>query len=268
LVIWEAQFGDFANAAQVIIDQFVAAGRAKWGQRSRLALLLPHGYEGQGPEHSSARVERFLQLAGEDNVFVVNCTTPAQYFHVLRRQARMKSPRPLVAITPKSLLRHPRAVSSVSALVDSTFHPVLDDATAAARADEVSRLIFCTGKVYYDLVDGAQGENARQIAIARIEELYPFPADHVAEVVKRYPGLREVLWVQEEPKNMGAWCYVESRLRAAMGDGVPLRYVGRPERASPAEGYANVHERQQRELVEAALSIRPGTPRARKAKAG
>ena len=250
LVLWEAQFGDFMNGAQVIIDQFIAAGRAKWGQTSRLTLLLPHGYEGQGPEHSSARLERFLQMCAEDNLRVGNLTTPAQYFHVLRRQARLRTRVPLVLMTPKSLLRHPKAVSRLNDLASGAFQPVLDDTINSA---DVQRVVLCTGKVYYDLLARREKDNA-QVAIVRVEELYPFPADQLKTALGRYTEAAEVLWVQEEPENMGAWRYLEPRLRSVVGERT-VGYCGRPERASPAEGYASDHEVEQERIVRTALSV-------------
>ncbi len=252
LVLWEAQFGDFVNGAQVILDQFLAAGREKWGQLSRLALLLPHGYEGQGPEHSSARLERFLQLAAEDNMRVANCTTPAQYFHLLRLQALDPLRRPLIVMTPKSLLRHPRAVATLPELATGRFAPVLDDPARAGSADPVQRLVLCSGKVYYDL-DAARGdaEGAGETALVRLERLYPFPAAELRAVLDRYAA-REIVWAQEEPANMGPWTFVQPRLRALSGTD-PL-YVGRPERASPAEGSAADHEHEQQRIVEHAVS--------------
>ena len=245
LVLWEGQFGDFVNGAQVIVDQFVAAGQSKWGQRTRLTLLLPHGYEGQGPEHSSARLERFLQLCAERNMRVANCTTPAQYFHLLRRQAHDGRMRPLIVMTPKSLLRLPAAASALSDLTDGAFQPVVDDPIHPTGA---SRLVLCSGKLYYELVAGA-AEAAGRPAIVRQEMLYPFPADELRTVLSGYPGLREVVWAQEEPRNMGAWSFVQERLRALLPEGVSLRYAGRPERASPAEGYPAVHAAEQARIV-------------------
>jgi 2-oxoglutarate dehydrogenase E1 component len=256
LVVWEAQFGDFVNGGQVIIDQFIAAGLTKWGQLSRLVLLLPHGYEGQGPEHSSARLERFLQLAAESNMRIANCTTPAQYFHLLRCQAKMAARRPLVIMTPKSLLRHPRATSAVAELSDAGFRKVIDD--AGADADGVRRVVLCTGKVYYDLLAAREQAGSSDVALVRVELLHPWPADDVAAVLQRY-GSPEVVWVQEEPRNMGAWTFVESRLREL---GTEPRYIGRPERASPAEGYAEMHEKEQRRIVTEAVS--EGAARARR----
>jgi len=255
LVLWEAQFGDFANVAQVIIDQFIVSGWAKWRQRSALVFLLPHGYEGQGPEHSSARLERFLQLAAEDNVRIANCTTAAQYFHLLRRQAALRAvdPRPLIVMTPKSLLRHPRAMSPVQELAEGSFQPVLDDPLAVDRREDVTRLIFCSGKVYVDLVTSPQYSEARHVAIVRIEELYPFPELELSAILAHYPNARDVVWLQEEPKNMGAWTFVQPRLQALLGDRT-LRYIGRPERASPAEGHADAHEREQARIVAEAFA--------------
>jgi 2-oxoglutarate dehydrogenase E1 component len=250
LVLWEAQFGDFVNGAQVIIDQFLVASRAKWGQTSGLVLLLPHGYEGQGPEHSSARLERFLQLAAEDNVRVANCTTSAQYFHLLRRQAALLSrdPRPLVVMAPKSLLRHPLAASRLEQLAEGSFRPVLPEETVAGREGEVTRLLLCAGKVYVDLVAGDAREKARGTALVRVEELYPFPGEEIGAVLRSLPALREVVWVQEEPRNMGAWGYMEPRLREVAGE-LPVRYVGRPERSSPAEGSLERHNAEQSRIV-------------------
>jgi len=251
IVIWEAQFGDFVNGAQVIIDQFVSSSLSKWGVTSRLTFLLPHGYEGQGPEHSSARLERFLQLAAEGNIRVANPTTPAQYFHLLRRQAKWDVQRPLVVMTPKSLLRKPEAGSSFGELVQGRFEPVLDDASyadgAAARA-----LVLCSGKIFYDLMAEA-AERTERPPVARIEQLYPLPEEAIQALFARYPSLTEVVWAQEEPRNMGAWSYIESRLRRLLPGGVELRYAGRPERASPAEGYPAAHVAEQTRIVEEAL---------------
>ena len=253
LVMWEAQFGDFVNVAQVMIDQFISAGWTKWGQRSRLTLLLPHGYEGQGPEHSSARIERFLQLCAEDNMRVVYPTTPGQYFHLLRRQALSEPERPLVVMTPKSLLRHPMATTPVSVLTDGSFQSVMDDASVEDPL-EIRRLILCSGKVYYDLVGSELRKEAATVAIARVEALYPFPEDEISSLAGRYPNLEEIIWCQEEPGNMGALSFVGPRLRAAISRTVRLRYVARPERASPAEGHAHAHIREQTRLVQEALT--------------
>ncbi|MGH7445816.1 MAG: 2-oxoglutarate dehydrogenase E1 component, partial [Longimicrobiales bacterium] len=264
LVLWEAQFGDFVNGAQVIIDQFLAAGREKWRQESRLVLLLPHGYEGQGPEHSSARLERFLQLAGEGNIRVANCTTPAQYFHLLRRQALLDAKRPLSIMTPKSLLRHPKAVSKPAELSDGGFRFVIDDDSIADRS-AVERVVACSGKVYYDLLAQHEELGSGAVALVRVELLYPFPGEQLSEVLAGYPNARELMWTQEEPENMGAWRFIEPRLREIAGDR-QIRYNGRPERASPAEGYLTTHESTQRAIVQQALTVdqRPRRTAARK----
>ena len=254
LVLWEAQFGDFINGAQVIVDQFLSAGLSKWGLTTRLTLLLPHGYEGQGPEHSSARLERFLQLAAEGNIRVANPTTPAQYFHLLRRQARRTRQRPLIVMTPKSLLRHPLAASRLDELATGSWHPVLDDpAITDQQAAAVTRLVLCTGKLYYDLMAEADKLGDRRPAIARVEQLYSFPWPESRAVLARYPGLRQLVWVQEEPRNMGAWSYLEPRLRELLPAGAALSYAGRPERASPAEGYPAAHAAEQARIVAEAL---------------
>lgn len=256
VVLWEAQFGDFVNVAQVIIDQFLSAGTTKWGQYSRLTLLLPHGYEGQGPEHSSARLERFLQLCAEDNMRVTYPTTPAQYFHLLRRQALRRPERPMVVMTPKSLLRHPMATSTVQELTSGTFQRVLDDPTVADAA-AVERLVLCTGKVYYDIQGHTRRQDAAHVAVARLELLYPFPGEALTELVERYPNLKEVVWAQEEPRNMGALTFVGPRLRAVVPRRIPMSHVSRPDRASPAEGKAKDHGVQQERLVLEALGITP-----------
>ena len=252
LVLWEAQFGDFVNVAQPIIDQFIAADRAKWKQDSGVVLLLPHGYEGQGPEHSSARLERFLQLCAEGNLCVAYPSTPAQYFHILRRQGKSDPRRPLILMQPKSLLRLPQAASRLEDLANGRFAPVIDDQLVGDRRDEVQRVVFCTGKVYYDL---AAKERPANVAIARVEELYPWPADQISRVVDLYPNVVEVAWAQEEPKNMGAWSYVAPRLRACTGNAMLIRYIGRPERSSPAEGYLTSHQEEQARIVADALEV-------------
>jgi 2-oxoglutarate dehydrogenase E1 component len=271
LVAWEAQFGDFANVAQPIIDQFLAADRAKWGQDSGLVLLLPHGYEGQGPEHSSARLERFLQLAAEGNMIIAYPSTPAQYFHVLRRQGRSRTKRPLVLMQPKSLLRLPEAASRLEQLSGGTFQTVIDDTIGDDERDGVRRLVFCSGKLYYDLVTAratkqkdAEPTKGTGVAIARVEELYPWPHERVAAVVDRYPNIEEVVWSQEEPKNMGAWTFVSPRLRASTGNQLTVRYLGRPERASPAEGYHQAHTEEQTRIVTDVLTL--AQPSKRRAK--
>jgi 2-oxoglutarate dehydrogenase E1 component len=245
LVLWEAQYGDFVNVAQPIIDQFIAADRAKWGQDSSLVLLLPHGYEGQGPEHSSARLERFLQLCAEGNMRVAYPSTPAQYFHILRRQAQLYERRPLILMQPKSLLRLPEAASRLSDLTSGSFRPVVDDPVGSQTRDAITRLVFCTGKIYYDLA----AKRAPHVAIVRVEELYPWPGNQVAQIVDLYPAIEEVVWAQEEPKNQGAWSYVAPRLRVSTGNALMMRYIGRPDRASPAEGYAEAHKKEQDRII-------------------
>src|SRR5213596_3352539 len=254
LVLWEAQYGDFTNGGEVIIDQFLIAGLAKWGQTSRLTLLLPHGYEGHGPEHSSARVERFLALGADGNLRIANCTTPAQYFHLLRRQGRHAELRPLVLFTPKSLLRLPQATVRLEDLTGGTFRPVLDDPAAAAHRD-ATRLVLCSGKVYYDVVLSPRRAEAAHVAIGRVELLYPFPTLELAALIKRYPKITEIVWVQEEPRNMGPQKFMLPQLRELVGPGVTVRDIGRPERSSPAEGYPAAHQAEQARIVAAAFAI-------------
>jgi multifunctional 2-oxoglutarate metabolism enzyme len=254
LVLWEAQFGDFVNSAQVIIDQFIVSGLAKWGQTSRLTLLLPHGYEGSGPEHSSARLERFLRAAAEGNIRVASPTTPAQYFHLLRRQARIAKQRPLVVMTPKSLLRLPQAASSILDMAEGTrFHPVL--AEPGVQDEQVTRLVLCTGKIYYDLVGHPERAAHTGLAVARVELLYPFPERQILELMARYPSLREVLWVQEEPRNMGARAHMFPRLMQILPEELHFGYIGRPERASPGEGYPAAHIDEQNRIVTTAIDL-------------
>ncbi len=253
LVLWEAQFGDFVNGAQVVIDQFIAGSKAKWGQPSGLVLLLPHGYEGQGPEHSSARMERFLQLAAENNLQVADCSTPAQYFHLLRRQMCEGIRVPLVVMTPKSLLRHPRARSRVAELTEGRFLPVVPD-PRTPDPGEVKRLVFCTGKVYYDLEEARDKAERTDAAIYRVEQLYPFPEAEIREALSVYRDA-EVVWAQEEPRNMGAWHYMHDRLATLRGQGVNARYAGRKESASTATGYLDVHAREQQALAADALGL-------------
>jgi 2-oxoglutarate decarboxylase len=255
LILWEAQFGDFANAAQVIVDSFIVSGEAKWGQQTRLTLLLPHGYEGSGPEHSSARIERFIQLAAEGNIRLANPTTAGQYFHLLRRQARIAKPRPLVVFTPKGLLRLPAAASKLSDLTEGRFELVLDDPTIDGSAHEgIDRLVLCSGKVYYDIATHDRRADAKHVAIARVELLYPFARDQIAELVASYPNVKEIVWVQEEPKNMGAWSVMFRRMPELIPEGVEFRYVGRPPRAAPSEGYPGAHRIEQERIVLTALS--------------
>ena len=253
LVLWEAQFGDFGNSAQVIIDQFIVSGLAKWGQTTRLTLLLPHGYEGSGPEHSSARLERFLQLAAEGNIRVANLTTPAQYFHLLRRQARIAKQRPLIVMTPKSLLRLPQATNRLEHLSETRFFPVLGEPRVAA--EKVTRLVLCTGKIYYDLVGHPSRQDNETVAIGRVELLYPFPEAQILELVNSYPNLREVVWVQEEPRNMGARAHMSPRLMQILPQHLKFGYIGRPERASPGEGYPAAHTGEQNRILRTALDL-------------
>ncbi|MBV9580185.1 MAG: 2-oxoglutarate dehydrogenase E1 component, partial [Chloroflexi bacterium] len=249
LVLWEAQYGDFIDGAQVIVDEFVVAAQAKWGLLSGLVLLLPHAWEGQGPDHSSGRLERFLQLAAEDNIRVANCTTAAQYYFLLRCQAARRDSvshtRPLVLMTPKSLLRHPLAASRASDLVHGRFEPVIDDAAAAQHPTRVRRVVLCSGHIWAELQADARRAAADDLAVIRLEQLYPFPRDELLEILDKYGRADETLWLQEEPHNMGAWTFVERQLRGAH----EVRYVGRPEQASPAEGWAEAHAAEQRRIL-------------------
>ena len=291
LVMWEAQYGDFINGAQIILDEYLTSSRAKWGLSPSLVLLLPHGYEGQGPDHSSARLERFLNAAADTNIRVVNCTTSAQYFHVLRRQALLlkTDPLPLIVMTPKSLLRHGFTASTPAELADGKFQPVIDDpsilrepqdrpepsrgATSSgspraesrgddlttAQAGKVRRLVLCSGKVAVDLMTSEQRKDNLNVAIARVEQLYPFPETAVGEVMARYPTLREVCWVQEEPENMGAWEFVRPLLEQLIDKRWPLRYIGRARNSSPSEGSSSWHAANQRAIVEQAFEGRAET---------
>jgi 2-oxoglutarate dehydrogenase E1 component len=262
LVVWEAQFGDFTNSAQVIVDQFIAGAESKWQRLSGLTLLLPHGYEGQGPEHSSARLERFLQLCAEDNMQVVNCTTPAQFFHVLRRQMHRQFRKPLIVMSPKSLLRHARAVSSLSDLTDGSFRIVLDD-TRVSDPAAVERVLMCSGRIYYALDVGREERARDNIAIVRLEQLYPFPETELTEILKRYPHASEFCWVQEEPANQGARDFLELRIERLLPARRRLAYVGRSEAASPATGSHKIHQTEEKDIVEAALR-RPRPARAKR----
>jgi len=257
LVLWEAQFGDFANAGQVIIDSFIVSGESKWGQQTRLTLLLPHGYEGSGPEHSSARIERFLALGAEGNIRIANPTTAAQYFHLLRRQALIKKPRPLVVFTPKGLLRLDRATAGLQELTDGELQFILDDPTAAERREKVERLVLCTGKVYYDMDSNERRNEAENVAIARVEVLYPFAKEQLERLIASYPNLKEIAWVQEEPRNMGAWKVMSRRMPSVLPEGVALTYIGRQGRASTGEGYSGTHAREQERIVLTALTPAP-----------
>jgi multifunctional 2-oxoglutarate metabolism enzyme len=252
LVLWEAQFGDFANGAQVIIDQFIAGSEAKWQEPCDLVLLLPHGYEGQGPDHSSARLERFLQLCAEDNMQVCNCTTPAQYFHLLRRQMRDGRRKPLIIMTPKSLLRYPKAVSTAGDITEGRFLEVIDEASRP-EPSSIQRVVLCAGKMYYDLLAGRDAGRAHSVAIVRVEQLYPFPGEQLRGILSAYSRASTIVWTQEEPKNMGAWSFLEPRLRAILSSEQTLRYAGRKASASTATGSLKVHQEEQAAIVTSAL---------------
>ncbi|AWK14014.1 2-oxoglutarate dehydrogenase E1 component [Candidatus Fukatsuia symbiotica] len=254
LTIWEAQFGDFANGAQVVIDQFISSGEQKWGRMCGLVMLLPHGYEGQGPEHSSARLERYLQLCAEQNMQVCIPSTPAQVYHMLRRQALRSMRRPLVVMSPKSLLRHPLATSSLDELASGCFQPAIDEIDKL-KANEVKRVVMCSGKVYYDLLEQRRKNNQTDVAIIRIEQPYPFPHEAIELLLKKYVGVRDFVWCQEEPLNQGAWYCSQHNFREVIPHDASLRYAGRPASASPAVGYMSVHQKQQRDLVNDALNV-------------
>ncbi|MCZ6748319.1 MAG: 2-oxoglutarate dehydrogenase E1 component [SAR324 cluster bacterium] len=253
LILWEAQFGDFANGAQVIVDQFIASSEVKWLRMSGLVMLLPHGFEGQGPEHSSARIERFLQLCAEDNIQVCYATTPAQNFHMLRRQIRRSFRKPLISMAPKSLLRHPLATSTIADLINGTFREVLYERDAIPP-EGVRRIVFCSGKVYYDLLAERRKRELEHVALVRLEQLYPFPVDQAKEVLGQYPNVKEACWVQEDPQNMGAWTFVQPRMEALLPKKLKLRYVGRPAAASPAVGSHRAHAEEQKAIVAEALA--------------
>lgn len=254
LTIWEAQFGDFANVAQVVIDQFISSGEQKWGRMCGLVMLLPHGYEGQGPEHSSARLERYLQLCAEQNMQVCVPSTPAQVYHMLRRQALRGMRRPLIVMSPKSLLRHPLAVSSLEELAEGRFEAVIGEADDLNPAD-VKRVVLCSGKVYYDLLEQRRKNNQTDVAIIRIEQLYPFPHEDIHAILAPFSHVKDFVWCQEEPLNQGAWYCCQHNFRDAVPAGASLRYAGRPASASPAVGYTSVHQQQQQELVNDALNV-------------
>jgi multifunctional 2-oxoglutarate metabolism enzyme len=257
LVLWEAQFGDFVNSAQVMVDQFLVSGLAKWGQTTRMSLLLPHGYEGSGPEHSSARLERFLQAAAEGNMRVANVTTPAQYFHLLRRQALVSKARPLIVMTPKSLLRLPAATSTLEELAEGSFERVIDDPRFEGDVDgeRVTKLVLCSGKIYYDIAAHEDREQQDHIAVARVEQLYPFPETELIELLESYPNLERVVWVQEEPRNMGARAFMRRRMAGILPERLAYDYVGRQLRAAPGEGYSAAHKREQARIVRVALDL-------------
>jgi 2-oxoglutarate dehydrogenase E1 component len=255
--LWEAQYGDFLNSAQVMLDEFVTSGRAKWGLLPSLGLLAPHGYEGQGPDHSTARPERILQAAADTNLRLVNCTTAAQYFHLLRRQAALlhRDPLPLFVLTPKSLLRHPAVASTPRELEEGRFLPVIDDSEARRRAPSIKRLALCSGKVFVDATTSERRSAAADVAICRVEQLYPFPAAPLREVLGGYPALRDVVWLQEEPENMGAWEFMRPLLEDLIAARCPLRYIGRARSSSPSEGSAAWHSINQKMLIEQVFDL-------------
>ncbi|MGL5632928.1 MAG: 2-oxoglutarate dehydrogenase E1 component, partial [Azovibrio sp.] len=254
MVVWEAQFGDFANGAQVVIDQFIASGEAKWGRGCGLVMLLPHGYEGQGPEHSSARLERYMQACAEMNMEVCVPTTPSQIFHLLRRQAVRKQRKPLVVMTPKSLLRHKDAISTMDEMANGEFQRVIGEVDAI-DPKKVTRVILCSGKIYYDLLNARRERNLKNIAIVRIEQLYPFPEASMEKEMAKYSKATEVVWCQEEPRNQGAWYWFASRqhLVRSIGSKQNLLLVSRPAAASPAVGYLAKHNEQFKALIESAM---------------
>lgn len=251
LVIWEAQFGDFCNGAQIVIDQYIATSEQKWAQKVELTLFLPHGYEGQGPEHSSGRMERFLTLAGHDNMRIANPTTPAQFFHLLRRQAKTTVKKPLIVFTPKGLLRFPACVSSVKDLTEGKFDEILAD---PQPGDKIEKLVFCTGRIYYDLIAERSKRKTNNMAIVRIEQLYPLHQEKIAEMMKHYAGFKKCIWVQEEPQNMGAWGFINPLLKELLPKGVALHYIGRGRSASPAVGSYSVHKKQHAEIIQKLFS--------------
>ena len=250
LVLWEAQYGDFDNGAQIVIDQYIVSAEQKWNTPSSLTLLLPHGYEGAGPEHSSARLERFLQLAAENNIQVVNASTPAQYFHLLRRQALRKEKKPLIVFTPKSLLRSPANTSCLNELTKGSFQEVLDDPTPPASCQ---RLLLCSGKVYYDLKAEREKKSRTNLAIVRIEQLYPLHIEQIQKYLQKYKGFSECVWVQEEPENAGAWNFIKPRIEKLLSKGLSLQYVGRPENPTTATGSHRKHKLEQQSLLDRAI---------------
>ncbi len=253
LVLWEAQFGDFANGAQVVIDQFISSGEVKWGRLCHLVMLLPHGYEGQGPEHSSARLERYLQLCAQNNMRVVMPTMPSQIFHLLRSQLVGEYRKPLIVMTPKSLLRHEAAVSSLKELAEGKFETVLSEADELDNK-AVTRVIFCSGKVYFKLHEARQQKYDHSTAIIRLEQLYPYPQEEIDEQLNKYPGLKKVIWCQDEPRNQGTWWYIKTLLIDSC-QGVPVGYAGRQSSASPAAGYMGLHLEQEHRLVTDAFEM-------------
>lgn len=252
LTIWEAQFGDFFNGAQIVVDQYIASAETKWQRENGLVLLLPHGYEGQGPEHSSARIERFMELCADYNMQVVNCTTPANFFHALRRQFKRDFRKPLVVFTPKSLLRHPSCVSKIEEFTDGKFQEVIADQNV--EASNVNRVLFCSGKIYYELLEKQQKDEIENVAIVRVEQLYPTPVAQMENVYKKYKNAEEAVWVQEEPENMGAWPYLLRKLRkTAFSD---IEVISRNESSSTATGYAKQHADQQAYILAKAFEMK------------
>ena len=249
LTMWEAQFGDFANGAQVIIDQFIVSGETKWDRVTGLVMLLPHGYEGQGAEHSNARIERYLQLCADNNIQVCSPSTPAQFFHLLRRQLRQPFRKPLVVFTPKSLLRHPRCVSSLAELETGSFRTIIFD---RQQADQAQTVLFCTGKIFYELLERKEQDGRDDVVLIRIEQLYPLRMDLLREACEAYPGAGRHVWVQEEPANMGAWSYIRPKLAALLG--AEPGYVGRPEAPAPAAGSHRTHKEEQEKVIQSAFA--------------
>jgi len=252
-VLWEAQFGDFANGAQVVIDNFLSAGAAKWGQHSNVTMLLPHGQEGEGPEHASARLERYLQLCAQNNMRVVQPTTPAQIFHILRMQAVLLERVPLIVMTPKSLLRHPEAVSSLDDLAKGRFNEILAELPSKSADSKVDRVILCSGKVYFELLERRRKSQKNNIALIRVEQLYPFPTKQISSELARYPNLKSVIWCQEESKNQGAWHFVMEQLMEIVKTPAVLRYIGPDATASPAPGDKSMHLARQDMFLHAAI---------------
>jgi 2-oxoglutarate dehydrogenase E1 component len=249
IVIWEAQFGDFVNGGQVIIDNYIASAESKWGRMSGLVLLLPHGYEGQGPDHSSGHIERFLQLAADNNMQICNATTPAQYFHLLRKQVKANYRKPLVIMTPKSLLRHPRVVSTINEFDNGGFQEILDE---DIEPNNIERVLLCSGKIYYDLLEKRETLKDSNCALIRIEQLYPFPNKSLRECFNKYSQVRDVVWIQEEAKNCGAWSYILNQFKTFFPE-IKLLYMGRDEKASSASGSFKQHKKEQEALIEDAF---------------
>jgi len=258
LVIWEAQFGDFANGAQVVIDQFISSAEQKWGLLSGLVMLLPHGYEGMGPEHSSARLERYLQLCAQNNMQVCTPTTPAQVFHMLRRQMIRRFRKPLIVMSPKSLLRHPLAVSNIEEYTDAGFQTVINETDKTLVPEEIEQVVLCSGKIYYELLEKRLAEGLKNVTLIRIEQLYPLPEETLGEILKNYSGAKTCIWCQEEPLNQGTWLYIQPRLTSLLIKNkitLPLSVASRPEMAAPAEGSHKMHIDAQTKLINTALGL-------------